>query len=356
MDTIEPIYKELAARITEEKNRTLPAVLKKVANLDQVRILMELPNTTEEIAKNLSLDEEAVNKELQILFEKGVALRGRKKWYLVRNTVLVKDLIASANEKYIDDELLELLHVMSLESSDNLEERVKNGEEILVREGMRVIPKWRTIKDIPGVLPIEDAREIFKNPPIVVHNCPCRAVYEDRACKDDVPIDICLATGNTGQAYLDRGAGKEITYDELLDHLDKVDESPLVSFTGNSSVMPSILCSCCVDCCGVFVRTSRTKPVMGKVAYAKSRFVVEDHPEDCIACGACLEERCLVRATGMKMVDEFGEERSFTDVEECIGCGLCVLSCPTEARTMKLVRPPEHIPEPASMFDNANKD
>ena len=357
MDNIEPIYMELAARITKEKNRTLPIVLKKAANLEQAAILRELPATVEEIAGRLAMNENTVSKELQILFEKGLAMRGRKNWRLVNHIVLVKDLMASAHPKYIDDELLELLHVMSLEDTENLEERVKNGERIIVTEVMRVMPKWRTIKDIPGVLPIEDIREIFKTPPFVVHDCPCRAVFKERPCNEELPeINMCLAAGATGRMYLDRNAGKEITYDEVIDLIDKLDELPVVSTVGNSNTQPTILCSCCADCCGLFLKAARTKPVLGKVPYAKSRFVVVDDPEACTECGLCLGNRCPVGAISMKDFPELGGERSFTDVEECIGCGLCVLSCPTEARKMKLVRLPEHIPDPASLFDDAKQD
>jgi electron transport complex protein RnfB len=352
MANIEPIYQEIASKITKEKNKTLPRVVKKIANLEQARILRELPNTTEGIAKKLVLDADTVDKQLQYLFNRGLATHGKSGWNLVNNIVLVKDLIGSANPKYDDIELFDLLWEMSLESSDNLEERLKIGEKIPVTQGMRVVPKWRTIKDIPGVLPCEDMREIFKNnPPIVVHNCPCRAVYRARPCKDEVPIDICLAVGSNGRSFLRRGAGREITYDELIALLDKIDESPLVSTTGNSNRMPRVLCSCCNDCCGLFVRAARTKPVLGKVPYAKSRFVVEDNPEECMACGTCTDNRCPVGAITMKDFPEFGGERSFTDIEECIGCGLCVLTCPNEARKMKLVRPPEHIPSPESIFD-----
>jgi ferredoxin len=356
MDTIEPIYQELAARVTKEKNKTLPFVLKKAVNLDQAKILKELPNTIEGVAEKLGLDVDAVRKEMQTLFEIGVAVRGRKRWSLVNHIVLVKDLMASANAKYIDDELLDMLHVMSLEGSENLEERVKNGENIPVVEVMRVLPKWRTIENIEGILPIEDVREIFKTPPIVVHNCPCRKVLRDNPCDAGVSTDICLAAGITGQAYLDRGAGKEITYDEVMALLDKLDESPVVCTVGNSDTMPTILCNCCTDCCGLFVKAARTKPVLGKVPYAKSRFVVVDNPAECTACEMCLGNRCPVGAISMKEIPGLSRERSFTDVEACIGCGLCVLSCPTDARKMKLVRLPEHIPDPASLFDNANKD
>ena len=357
MDTIEPIYLELAAKITKEKNKTLPKVLKKAVNLDQAKILAALPDTIEGVAQKLGLDEEKVSKEMQILFEKGVAMRGRKRWSLVNHIILVKDLMASASAKHIDDELLEMLHTMSLEGTEDLEQRVKNGEEVPpVVEVMRVWPKWRTVKDIPGLLPVEDVREILKQAPIVVHNCPCRMVYKDRPCKDNVPVDVCIAVGPNGRAFLDRGAGKEITYDEAIELTDKLDEFPIVHTTGNSNMMSTILCNCCPDCCGLFVKGSKTKPVFGKVPYAKSRFVVKDNPEECTACGACLDDRCPVDAISMKFFEEFGEERAVTDPEECIGCGLCVLSCPTDARVMKLVRPPEHIPDPASMFDNASKE
>ena len=81
----------------------------------------------------------------------------------MNNLVLVKDRVGSANPKYDDNELFDLLREMSLENSDNLAERLKSGEKIPpVIQGMRVVPKWRAIKDIPGILPIEDMREIFK--------------------------------------------------------------------------------------------------------------------------------------------------------------------------------------------------
>ena len=354
MANIEPVYREIAGKITKEENETLPRVLKKIANLEQARILRELPNTVEVISENLALDKGTVEKNLQYLYERGLALSGRKGWNLVNNLVLVKDFVGSAHPKYDDQELFDLLREMSLEDTDNLEERLKKGEKIPpVRQVMRVVPKWRSIKDIPGILPIEDMREIFKaDSPIVVHNCPCRVVYRDRPCKGTLPVDICLAVGSTARMYLRRGSGKELTYDQAIDLLDKLDAFPLVSTTGNSNRMPTLLCSCCNDCCGLFVKAARTKPALGQVPYAKSRFVVQDFPEECTACGNCTDSRCPVGVITMKDFPELGGERSYTYVEECIGCGLCVVTCPTEARKMKLVRPPDHIPEPASIFEN----
>jgi electron transport complex protein RnfB len=351
MTNIEPIYQELAGKITKEDNKALPRVLKMIANLEQAGILRELPATVEAIAKKLTVDEKKVSQDMQYLYERGLVSPGKKGWYLVNHIVLVKDNVASANPKYDDLELFDLLHEMSLENSYNLEERLQNGEKIPVIKVMRVVPKWKTVQDIPGLLPIEDMREIFKNPPIVVHNCPCRVVYRDRDCKGTAPIDICLAVGNIGRRFLERGAGRELTIDEAMALLDKIDEFPLVSTTGNSNRMPNVLCSCCTDCCGLFIKAAQTKPVLGKVPYAKSRFVIQDYPEECTDCGICTDNLCPVGAITMRDFPELGGERSFTDVEECIGCGLCALTCPTEARKMKLVRPPDYIPDPASMFD-----
>jgi len=45
MADIEPIYQEIASKITKEENKALPRVVKKIASLEQARILRELPNT-----------------------------------------------------------------------------------------------------------------------------------------------------------------------------------------------------------------------------------------------------------------------------------------------------------------------
>ena len=37
----------------------------------------------------------------------------------------------------------------------------------------------------------------------------------------------------------------------------------------------------------------------------------------------------------------------YIDPEECIDCGACVPECPVDAIKMKLVRPPDHIPQAA---------
>jgi Pyruvate/2-oxoacid:ferredoxin oxidoreductase delta subunit len=39
------------------------------------------------------------------------------------------------------------------------------------------------------------------------------------------------------------------------------------------------------------------------------------------------------------------EEKAFVDTEKCMGCGICVLKCDYQALNLKLVRPPEHIPQ-----------
>ena len=346
MSQIDSIYDKLAAKMIPPGSKRMPKLLQKIANLEQARIMYELPGTAENVANKLGLDKAQVEKQLQYLYERGVATPGRRGWNMVTRFGLMKDLVGSANPKYDDAEVFALTREISLEDSMNLAERLKKGEKIPpLMQIMRVVPKWRSIKDIPGVLPIEDTREIFKNvSPIVVHRCPCRIVYPDRPCKDTGPVEVCFATGETGQHFINRGTGRKLTYDELIALLDQIDKFQIVNTTGNSNRMPPILCSCCNDCCGLFVRSFYTKPLLGQVPYAKSRFVVQHIPEVCVNCGTCAK-RCPVNAAIMKDSPESGKKYAYTNTEECIGCGQCVLTCPKEARKMKLVRPPEYIPD-----------
>jgi NAD-dependent dihydropyrimidine dehydrogenase PreA subunit len=89
-----------------------------------------------------------------------------------------------------------------------------------------------------------------------------------------------------------------------------------------------------------------TKSMVNKMSFAKSRFMAEVDVSKCTGCRTCADKRCPVGAIHMKFYPEYGEKRSYVDEKECIGCGLCVLTCPAKARKMKIVRPPEYIPEP----------
>ena len=88
--------------------------------------------------------------------------------------------------------------------------------------------------------------------------------------------------------------------------------------------------------------------------YAKSRYRAKVDPAKCIGCRTCVDKRCQFGASQMRFYPEYGQERAYIDEEKCMGCGLCVINCPSEARTMKMVRPPDHIPAPDAVAGEAD--
>jgi NAD-dependent dihydropyrimidine dehydrogenase PreA subunit len=52
----------------------------------------------------------------------------------------------------------------------------------------------------------------------------------------------------------------------------------------------------------------------------------------------------------MKKYDGIEKEKAFCDPAICRGCGSCNITCKPGARTMKLVRPLEHVPEALSIY------
>jgi MinD superfamily P-loop ATPase len=76
---------------------------------------------------------------------------------------------------------------------------------------------------------------------------------------------------------------------------------------------------------------------------AAANYVASIDPETCIACGLCAEERCPVNAI------ESDNERYEVNTWRCIGCGVCVLTCPSGALSLipkeegQTYRPPMNI-------------
>ncbi|MBN1382341.1 MAG: 4Fe-4S binding protein [Deltaproteobacteria bacterium] len=347
--TIDPVYKELAAKIGEENSRFMPHVFEAMANPEQAKIMNELPRPLEEIAEKLGLDKKTVEQHIQILFEKGLLFPGKTGWHLTRSWGALHDSAGASNPKHDDDDFFDLAFAKSMESNQWQIQEVKEGKKQKVRQIMRVIPRWESIRDVPGVLPHEDTSAILKHAePIAQMECACKKIHRERECEGKIPTNTCFTIGRPAQYNIDRGAGKKLSYEEAMAIMAEFDKYPLVHLTGNTNQIPYLLCNCHNCCCGVFIRNTETKKLFNQHSLAKSRFIAVVDAEKCKGCGLCMKERCPVDAIQMKFYPEYDEERSFINEEECIGCGLCVVSCPAEARTMKLVRPPDHIPEPGS--------
>ncbi|MBW2142618.1 MAG: 4Fe-4S binding protein [Deltaproteobacteria bacterium] len=83
------------------------------------------------------------------------------------------------------------------------------------------------------------------------------------------------------------------------------------------------ICNCCGCCCGVL--NGITKLGINASEVVNSHYVAEIDPDLCIVCNTCIDERCQVNAI------EEGEDYNEVIREKCIGCGLCVTTCPSEA-------------------------
>jgi len=346
---IDPIYKELAGKAGVSKSEILPKIFRKMANLEQAKILKELPAPSEEIAKKLNLKKETVDRNLLELFQKGLIRQGKHGYNLGQGWGSLVDPIGSSNLsqfKELDDEFLNLCMALTTEI---IQERMALFAAIHTTGNplpntMRVIPRWEAIKDIPGILPVEDLREICKQlaQPVVVFNCPCKVMKPDRSCKDTIPTETCIWAGRAGQYQLNRGVGRKLTYEELLQYHKDLDKYGLVTMVMNTDRMPIQICNCHTCCCMAFRATSIARKRFNHRSFAKSRFIATINPEKCNASQVCIK-RCPVKAISMKYDPASGADRAYVDPEECIGCGMCAVTCPSKAAKLKLVREPSHI-------------
>jgi NAD-dependent dihydropyrimidine dehydrogenase PreA subunit len=354
MSEVEAVYHELAAKMKRPDSKILPKLLRSLASLQQAAIMREMPARPEEIAERTGLPQETVDKDIRELFEKGVVVFTKKGWNLHGHWFTMHDLAGNSLPKYDNDEFCNLMQEMLNESLEILGESWKDVKEPHMMQVQRVVPDWKAIKDIPGVLPCEDTRVAFKDtPPIVLIHCACKRLDLNRECKDDIPLNICFVAGRQGKQTLRRGNGVEISYEQYLEIQDRAArEYGLIHlFSNNNSPHPEGLCNCHHCCCAHFIVTKYTKPRFNVQSFAKSRFIAEVDPEKCLGCRTCVDTRCPVGAVQLIHDQKTDKKYSVVNAEECIGCGLCVLTCKGGASKMKLVRPPEHIPEPFGLMD-----
>jgi NAD-dependent dihydropyrimidine dehydrogenase PreA subunit len=198
------------------------------------------------------------------------------------------------------------------------------------------IPINVEIKGEHRVLSYDTVKEILMNASrISLADCTCRTKRPN--C--DKPIRTCIGVNSKADRILngendDRGwpgnlNPKEISVDKALSVLKMSHEAGLVhmALTQNKKARPEdidYVCSCCTCCCS---------PLSGIIRYGMAPHLLTSNTvsvtdmSKCNSSGICVN-RCQFGAR--EMVNGMLTFKP----ELCLGCGLCVSTCPTNAITL----------------------
>jgi ferredoxin len=202
---------------------------------------------------------------------------------------------------------------------------------------MQVIPVEQEIQASHEALPYEKVSSIIETgKSFMVQDCICKKEQGllDSPC--DRPLDVCMAIAPIEGVFDNYDHGRKLSRDEAYDLLQKCEENALVHLTWNMQNDHFFICNCCGCCCGVL----RSMNEWGISNAVNSYYYAEIDPEACAACGTCADERCQVYAI------EEGADAYRVIKEKCIGCGLCVSTCPSEAIQLIRKQPDEIVLPP----------
>ena len=198
-------------------------------------------------------------------------------------------------------------------------------------EVMRVVPvniKTKLQQQVHRYQDVVAMMEHAKSFQVV--DCICRKeqALQGNPCKHSV--EVCLSFSGSEGAFDRYPKGRIISKQEALEILEKAEEEGLVHSSYNVRSGQMFVCNCCSCCCGIM---RGVKEYNAPFLMAKSDFFAEIDQDTCAACGVCADERCPMDA----IVEQDGSYS--VQPERCIGCGVCVPTCPTESIT--LVQKPE---------------
>ena len=207
---------------------------------------------------------------------------------------------------------------------------------------MQTIPIEKDIPVNQEALPFEKVSTIIENGlSWAVGECVCKKEQTFLGNPCDRPLEVCMAIAPVPGAFeTPRGNWKNVTKEYAYTKLKEAEEAALVHLTGNYQAGHFYICNCCKCCCGVLDGINKLG-IPAKTVINSHYYAVIDQ-DLCTACGICAEERCQVNAIFNDYEDSYKIIK-----DDCIGCGLCISTCPEEAisllrKTEKdIVSPPD---------------
>lgn len=309
-------------------------ILKKMFNEEQAKIYLDMTMMLEDpasIASRTGRDADALAKELEIMAKEGLLFRKRSGDQVKYAAVAFVIGSYEFQLKSMDRELAELV-------DQYFEEGFMDFSPGTNIPPLRTVPVHQAIEIRHQVAPHSHAKEIIKTKDkIALADCICRHQKEliDQGCKK--PLEVCLSFGSHADYYVENGMGRYITQEEALAVLDKAEEAGLVNQPANM-VNPGGMCNCCGDCCGL-LRALNRLPKPAESVF--NNYFAQVDESLCTSCETCAD-RCQMNAIDFE--GDGGTARILTD--RCIGCGLCVSTCPTEAIQIELKPEDQRVAPP----------
>jgi Pyruvate/2-oxoacid:ferredoxin oxidoreductase delta subunit len=329
------VYQRLAKKLDELPNG-FPAtesgvelkILRKIFTPEEAEMTLKMrpiPETAEAIAERLGKPVNEMEAILDNMVKKGqigsASIKGQQVYILFPFIFGIFEF----QLKRVDREFAELMK--------------EYGPTIMGTVGgyapavMRIVPINLEVQARHQVQPYEDLRQMFeKAKSFQVMECICKKEQALLGKPCTYPTEVCLAFANNEGAFERYPSGRIISRDEALHIIKTADDVGLVHATFNAKSNQMFVCNCCSCCCGMLVGVKRFN-----VPYlmAKSNFVSIIDQETCAACGVCTDERCPMEAITQQ------EDQYVVQPDRCIGCGVCVPTCPTES--ISLIRKPESL-------------
>ena len=301
----DPEYWALDAVITKEECKFLLSFKK-----------TRVPYSAEQIAARNNMTVEDAQKMIDHLCWVGLLEMTREgenhgKTYNVPIFVPGSAEFMMMNDKLTEEhpELATFFNLMTQMPLENITQMIPLGGSGV---GMHVIPVEKAIEHENQSADVEHITHwLNKYDKYSVGQCTCRKQQSMRGeGSGDINGEFCIGVGDMAEYCVDRGMGRYISYEEVLEILERAERHGFVhqitNIDGENKIVA--ICNCAPGVCNA-IRTSQlyNTPNMSRSAY---RAHVET--EKCVACGKCVEV-CPVGAAklGQKLCKKDGSKVAY---------------------------------------------